>query len=93
MLRNAINRFKSLLTAVSTHSPARTPVRTPVIITVRAFPQYGRTVYYPTCPQAKRFAAIAGTKTLTPHTISQIKALGYLVYSESEPDPIHDRFL
>lgn len=93
MLRNAINRFKALLSAVSTHSPARAPARTPAIITVHAFPQYGRTVYYPTCPQAKRFAAIAGTKTLTPHTISQIKALGYLVYSEPELDPIHGRFL
>ena len=38
---------------------------------------YGNIVYYPVCNKAKRFAEIAGTKTLTEHTMFLIKEMGY----------------
>jgi len=37
---------------------------------------YGETKIYPICETSKVFAEIAGTKTLTPHTIDCIKRLG-----------------
>jgi hypothetical protein len=46
-------------------------------ITVEARDVYGTTKYYPMCDRAKFFANIAGTKTLTPHSLEKIKALGY----------------
>ena len=48
-------------------------------ITVEVKNVYGVTTYYPICQAAQAFAAIAGTKTLTPATLKQIKALGYTV--------------
>ena len=47
-------------------------------------PQYGRWVYYPMCNDAKAFAAIAGTKTLTEPTLVQIKKLGYEIKASSK---------
>lgn len=41
--------------------------------------QYGQERVYPLCPAAKTFARIAGTATLTPDVIEQIKKLGYRV--------------
>ena len=38
---------------------------------------YGNIVYYPSCDKAKKFAQIAGTKTLTSDTMFLIKKLGY----------------
>jgi len=38
---------------------------------------YGNELIYPACPNAKVFAAIAGTKTLSRDTLTRIKALGY----------------
>ena len=46
-------------------------------ITIEPKSVYGNTLYYPTCEQAKLFAKIAGTSTLTYHTIQLIKQLGY----------------
>jgi hypothetical protein len=46
-------------------------------ITVRIADQYGNKVIVPVCEQAKLFARIAGTKTLTKDAILAIKALGY----------------
>jgi hypothetical protein len=48
-------------------------------ITVTIKSVYGVDKMYPACENARRFAEIAGTKTLTEHTIRQIKAMGILV--------------
>lgn len=47
-------------------------------------PKYGRWVYYPLCDSAKAFAAIAGTKTLTDETLTQIKKLGYEIKASAK---------
>ena len=46
-------------------------------ITIRADKNYGVEVFYPADPAAEIFARIAGTKTLTTHTLRDIDALGY----------------
>jgi hypothetical protein len=38
---------------------------------------YGRDTVYPACPDAARFAAIAGTKTLCDGNLRMIRELGY----------------
>jgi hypothetical protein len=40
---------------------------------------YGNDLVYPVCDDAKRFAAIAGSKTLSVHTLNLIVDLGYTV--------------
>jgi hypothetical protein len=55
-------------------------------ITVERREQYGSPVYFPVCPAAQTFAAIAKTKTLTPQAIAQIKTLGYTV-TVKHPQP------
>lgn len=45
---------------------------------------YGKPTIYPGCPAAEQFAAIAGTKTLSPAVIRHIKALGYVVTCDAE---------
>ena len=40
---------------------------------------YGNELVYPACESARYFAKIAGTSTLTPHTIYCVKSLGYKV--------------
>lgn len=47
-------------------------------------PQYGKWVYYPVCADAKAFAAIAGTKTLTDATLTQITKLGYEIKASAK---------
>ena len=47
-------------------------------------PQYGRWVYYPACKDAKVFAEIAGTKTLTENTLAQIQKLGYEIKASAK---------
>ena len=47
-------------------------------------PQYGKWVYYPACEGARAFAAIAGTKTLTDDTLTQIKKLGYEIKASAK---------
>lgn len=47
------------------------------ILIVRIQSNYGRELVYPVCDDAKVFAAIAGTKTLSPDAITKIKTLGY----------------
>ena len=58
------------------------PSHTSMTISVRAECQYGVAVYYPADERAAHFAAIAGTKTLTPNTIAHVKALGYKIKVE-----------
>ena len=41
--------------------------------------QYGRQTYHPANQTAQRFASLAGTKTLTPHSIKTIMQLGYTI--------------
>ena len=48
-------------------------------ITVKIKNVYGEDKVYPACENSWRFAEIAGTKTLTPRTIRQIKAMGISV--------------
>lgn len=43
---------------------------------------YGNTMVYPLCDNAKRFAAIANTQTLTNNTVKLIKDLGYSIQVE-----------
>lgn len=53
-------------------------------ITVRVRSIYGIETVYPACPAAELFAKIAGTKTLTPHALRDIAALGYQINVEHE---------
>lgn len=48
-----------------------------ILVTLKSV--YGRDTVYPACPKAQTFAALAGTKTLQPHTLRLIKDLGYTV--------------
>lgn len=55
-------------------------------ITVEIRSQYGNTVLYPTCENAMRFAAIAGTTTLTERVLTCVRGLGYdIVYTYTYP--------
>lgn len=46
-------------------------------VTIEIRQVYGNESIYPVCDNAKLFASIAGTKTLTPAALKCIKALGY----------------
>jgi hypothetical protein len=48
-------------------------------VTVEFKDVYGTRTCYPVCENARSFAAIAGTKTLTPAVIRHIKDLGFAV--------------
>jgi hypothetical protein len=52
-----------------------TPQNTPLRIEIRSV--YGEQKAYPVCEQAKAFAAIAGTRTLTRATLLQIMRIGF----------------
>lgn len=54
-----------------------------VEITVRRV--YGMPVIYPACANARFFARIAGTKTITPAALQQIKNLGFEITERLEP--------
>ena len=45
---------------------------------------YGQWVYYPMCENARTFARIAGTSTLTPSTMTDVNKLGFRVYVDQE---------
>jgi hypothetical protein len=45
--------------------------------TVEIHDVYGSQLIYPICDTAKTFAALIGTKTLTPKALMRINSLGY----------------
>lgn len=51
-------------------------------ITIRCDKNYGIETFYPACEQAKLFARIAGTKTLTRATLRDVDLLGYEIEIE-----------
>jgi hypothetical protein len=51
---------------------------------VRITNNYGSRVVYPVCDTARRFAALIGTKTLTPDAIQKIRDLGYAIHVQQE---------
>jgi len=55
-----------------------------VLVEVRHI--YGMKTIYPACDVSKRFARLAGTKTLTPKSLMHINALGYTI--EVKPQTI-----
>ena len=46
-------------------------------ITVEIRDQFGNRVFHPACEDALRFAAIAGTTTLTERVLTCVRGLGY----------------
>jgi hypothetical protein len=55
-------------------------------ITVEIRDQYGNKVFYPACEDAMRFAAIAGTTTLTERVLMCVRGLGYeITYTYTTP--------
>lgn len=58
-------------------------------ITVQVKSVYGNEHIYPACDQAKLFADLAGTKTMTHHALQTIKKLGYKIRVQTNtPDYI-----
>lgn len=47
------------------------------VIKIEVKSSYGKTVIYPACPDAETFAKLAGTRTLTKHTLELVEQLGY----------------
>ena len=54
-------------------------METPLTIRIELKDQYGKQVAYPICDNAKTFADIANSKTLTDRTLMRIAALGYTI--------------
>jgi len=61
-------------------------------ITIQIKNNYGQDVVYPACSNAKLFAEIAGTKTLTKETLQKIEWLGVEIKLASQ-DEILDNWL
>ena len=55
------------------------PTSTQPTIRIEVKDVYGVRTAYPVCENARTFALIAGTKTLTRETLARIKDLGYAV--------------
>ena len=53
-------------------------------IVVKKDKVFGNIVIYPICDNAKLFAEIAGTKTLTHATLTRIERLGYEITLQQE---------
>lgn len=54
-------------------------------ITIQVRSVYGVNKAYPACDTSKIFAMMLGTKTLTPHALRHVLALGYDVVLQSDP--------
>ena len=48
-------------------------------ITVKVTKVYGSLTIYPVCETAKLLASLAGTKTITSHSLGIIEKLGYTI--------------
>lgn len=57
-------------------------------ITVKIKNVYGQDKIYPVCEHAQMFAELAGTKTLSDHSIRVIKKMGIKISLE-ELQPVH----
>lgn len=55
------------------------------IIQVQVRSVYGNDAVYPVCEQAKRLAALIGTKTFTHRALQQIEALGFTINEVTQP--------
>lgn len=55
-----------------------------IIVTIAS--NYGTEAIYPACDMAKKFAQLAGTKTLTRNTIKLIKELGFGVIVQQQQE-------
>ena len=53
----------------------------PMEIYVEPRSVYGQTLIYPVCEQAKRFAKLAGTKTLTSAQLRIIREMGVAIHA------------
>lgn len=53
-------------------------------ITIKFKDVYGSRLVYPVCDNAKHFASIAGTKTLSDTTLKTITSMGFDVRIEQE---------
>ena len=53
-------------------------------ITIELKWNYGSCAFYPACEISKRFAQIAGTKTLTQDALRIIKSMGYTINQTSK---------
>ena len=67
-------------TCADTYSPRR--AERPLHITIKD--QYGVKVAHPKCAHAQLFAKLAGTKTLTAHSLALIEQLGYTINATME---------
>ena len=57
-------------------------------IIIRSKFYYGKVCFYPVCADARTFALIANTKTLTEATLKSIGRLGYTIqHEETEAKP------
>ena len=57
-------------------------------ITVEIREVYGAKKYYPHCGDAKVFASIAGTTTLTEQTLRRVMKLGYKIKTLQRPNEL-----
>lgn len=55
------------------------------IVTVTVRRVYGMPVIYPADANARSFAAIAGTKTITPAALRHIRNLGFEITEQTTP--------
>jgi hypothetical protein len=53
-------------------------------VTVQIKNIYGMRTVYPACDVSKRFAQLAGTKTLTPKALNTIRDMGYTIAVKPE---------
>jgi hypothetical protein len=68
------------------------PINQNMQVLVQLRTVYGVDTVYPVCDNAKAFASIARTKTLTLDTLGQVKALGFEIINQPAQSNV-SRFL